>query len=277
MRMFALFLRQLRQLGLIPGVEQATCPPPPPAAYAAQPPRSSAPLAAKTSQAVPFDPAQYWRRPVTTVTAAHPGPCGACACARAAECPPSQPRNIGIRPVTTENPVSARVQEDYPIPAPRITSVPHIPRPEPTVCSFAEYASPPRLEVTPPRTLSIIKFRSPPFKVGTDTWSVYEEGLVSTMEIAGIIDAVDKKRALSVILDSSMRESLAAGLSLRRIMNPSVTFADCLAHFRRRFDSDYTHLMAAHDFLHCVQGNSPLEECFEQLLRLAAKADFGPA
>ena len=74
-----------------------------------------------------------------------------------------------------------------------------------------------------------------------------------------------------------MRESLAAGLSPRQIMDPSVTFADCLAHFRRRFDSDYTHLMAAHDFLHCVQGNLPLEEWFEQLLRLAAKADFGPA
>jgi len=95
MRMSALFLRQLRQLGLIPGDEQTTCPPPPPASYAAQPPRPSAPLAAKTGQAVPFDPAQYWRRPVTTVTAAHPGPCGACACARAAECPPSQPLNMG--------------------------------------------------------------------------------------------------------------------------------------------------------------------------------------
>ena len=56
MRMSALFLRQLRQLGLIPGVEQATCPPPPPASYAAQPPRPSAPLTAKTSEAVPFSP-----------------------------------------------------------------------------------------------------------------------------------------------------------------------------------------------------------------------------
>jgi len=147
MRMSALFLRQLRHLGLIPTVEQATCPPPP-SPYVVQPLRPSAPLAAKASQAVPFDPAQYWRRPVTTVTAAHPGPCGACACTRAAECPPSQPMNTGIRPGTTENPVTARVQEDYPIPAPRITSVPHISRHEPTMCTFAEYASRPRLEAT---------------------------------------------------------------------------------------------------------------------------------
>jgi len=121
------------------------------------------------------------------------------------------------------------------------------------------------------------KFRFAPFNSDADSWPVYEDALLAAMDMAGIVDPLDRKRALCIILDSKMRESLAAGLTPRRITDPTVTFEEMILFFRRRFDSDYTHNMAAYDFLHSRQGSLSLDEWVERLHKLAAKANLGAA